>query len=117
MILVFLGTGHSPAAPAQRIRSPCTKVTALGTGARPVPSHRVAPTSAVDGGIGSGSGGRTGVPPQAAASRPSVARIGVVESVEAIRVPHPAVGRRLSTSWDGGTPGCAKDAIVLKGER
>ena len=49
MIRAPWGTAHSPAAPAQRIRSPRTTVTALVTGARPVPSHRVAPTMAIEG--------------------------------------------------------------------
>ena len=51
------GTGHSPTEPAQRIRSPRTRVTALRTGARPVPSHRVAPTIATEGTGGRGSRG------------------------------------------------------------
>ena len=50
----------------------------MNVGPRPVPSHRVAPTMATDDGIGFGPGVRTAEPPQAAASRPSVARVGAV---------------------------------------
>src|SRR5687767_2180038 len=59
------GTRHSPAAPAQTILPARTRVTALGTGARPVPSQRLALTIARVG-LGAGAtrlwGGR---PPQA----------------------------------------------------
>src|SRR5882724_5808298 len=65
------GTGHSPAAPAQRIRSPLITVTAFVTGARPVPSHRVAPTIAVEGLTGGGGTSLAWGAPQAAATRPA----------------------------------------------
>src|SRR4051812_35714265 len=42
---------HSPAAPAHMMRSPRTRVTAFVTGARPVPSHRLARMIAI---VGSG---------------------------------------------------------------
>src|SRR5262249_18787317 len=49
-----LGMRHSPAAPAQTMRSPRTRVTALATGARPVPSQSVAPAIAMSGLTGAG---------------------------------------------------------------
>src|SRR6476659_5787622 len=65
------GTGHSPAAPAHRMRSPRTTVMALATGAPPVPSQRVAPTMAVAGLTGGGATSLAGGAPQAAAARPT----------------------------------------------
>ncbi len=63
-----LGTRHSPADPAQTIRSPRTRVTAFGTGARPVPSQSVAPTIAMSGLIGVGGRSGAGAGLQAAES-------------------------------------------------
>src|SRR5689334_16751040 len=65
------GTAHSPAAPAQKIRSPRTTVTALATGAPPVPSHRVAPMMAIDGLTGGGATSLVRGAPQATAARPT----------------------------------------------
>ena len=56
-------------APAQRIRSPRTRVTAFVTGARPVPSHRLAPTMAMEGLTGGGGTSLARGAPQAAAAR------------------------------------------------
>ena len=60
-----------PTPPAHRIRSPRIRVTAWGTGARPVPSHKVASTMAVAGSRGRGrtSAGRWGAAQAAAAIR------------------------------------------------
>ncbi len=67
------GTVHSPEAPAQRIRSRRTMVTALVTGARPVPSQSVAPTMAVEGATGAGSGRRPEGPRRRPPTRPTLA--------------------------------------------
>src|SRR3954469_12745325 len=56
---------HSPAAPAHMIRSPRTRVTALVTGGRPVPSHRLARMIAMVGSGATGSRSRGAVPLQA----------------------------------------------------
>src|SRR6476661_913810 len=71
MTLAPWGTEHSPAAPAHRIRSPRTTLTAFDTGAWPVPSHRVAPRMAVAGLTGGGGTSLAGGAPQAAANRPT----------------------------------------------
>src|SRR5919112_3323473 len=65
MIRARGGIGHSPAAPAQRMRSPRMSVTALATGPRPVPSHKLARMIATEG-LGAGASRiRGGLPPQA----------------------------------------------------
>ena len=61
------GTWHSLAAPAQSTRSPRITVTAFRTGARPVPSHKVAPTMAVEGLTGGGGASLARGAPQAVA--------------------------------------------------
>src|ERR1700694_3130378 len=65
MIRAWGGTGHSPAAPAHRIRSPRTRVTAFATGPRPVPSHRFARMIAIEGSGAGVSRSRGAVRPQA----------------------------------------------------
>src|SRR3954453_15451456 len=69
------GTGHSPAAPAQRIRSPRIRVTAFATGPRPVPSHRFARIMAME---GSGAG----VSRSRGATRPQALRTSVAVRTE-----------------------------------
>src|SRR3954462_6900005 len=98
------GTGHSPAEPAQRIRSPRIRVTALLTGPRPVPSHRFAWIMAtVRSGAGaSRSGG--GPPPQALKTSVNVRAEEPIEGKSCIPCAPGAGGRRgITAVWGVGT--------------
>src|SRR6185312_12415796 len=104
MIRARRGTGHSPAEPAQRIRLPRIRVTALLTGPRPVPSHRVARTMAT---VGSGAGASRsggGLPPQALKTSVNVRTEKPIEGKSCIPCAPGAGGRRGTTAVWGSAP-------------